>query len=96
MIVDFLNRLAGNRVIQVNKRKREENRTKKETSNLGTGTVTKKSLKQQIYYYRSFYIMFILVFICKSYFIICQCWESAPFPFSYKGIKAPTYRTGKF
>ena len=36
---------------------------KKETSNPGTGTVHKKSLKQQIYYYRSFYIMFIPVFI---------------------------------
>lgn len=36
---------------------------KKETSNPGTGVVHKKSLKQQLYYYRSFYVMFLPVFI---------------------------------
>ena len=52
---------------------------KKETSNPGTGTVHKKSLKQQIYYYRSFYIMFIPVFI----FGRGSRWPSGNFPFFF-------------
>ena len=62
---------------------------KKETSNPGTGTVHKKSLKQQIYYYRSFYIMFIPVFIFAVVFHYLPMLGIRYSLFSYKGIKAP-------
>mgnify|MGYP000385187471 CR=1 FL=1 len=64
---------------------------KKETSNPGTGTVHKKSLKQQIYYYRSFYIMFIPVFIFAVVFHYLPMLGIRYSLFSYKGIKAPEF-----
>ena len=64
---------------------------KKETSNPGTGTMHKKSLKQQIYYYRSFYIMFIPVFIFAVVFHYLPMLGIRYSLFTYKGIKAPEF-----
>ena len=51
----------------------------------------KKSLKQQIYYYRSFYIMFIPVFIVAVVFHYLPMLGIRYSLFSYKGIKAPEF-----
>lgn len=64
---------------------------KKETSNPGTGVVHKKSLKQQLYYYRSFYVMFLPVFIFAVVFHYLPMLGIRYSLFSYKGIKAPEF-----